>query len=198
MKTVIEVGANWGNDTKRMANNNTVLYAFEPTPQLVEHLVQMFESNPNVHIIDAAVDEEEGTAKFNIAGTRDWGCSSLHDFTDDIHDQWLDRPDFHVTETCTVNKVRLDNFINDNRIEKVDYLWIDAQGNDFRVLKSLGDKIDIVDSGKCEGALTVALYKNIENHVDDICSWLTEKGFVCKVVPDNVNKEADVHFKRKS
>jgi FkbM family methyltransferase len=196
MRTVIEVGANWGTDTERLATKNTTVYAFEPTPQLVYHLKDKFKNNTNVHIVDAAVDEEEGEAKFNIAGTRDWGCSSLYDFTDDIHEKWLDRPDFHVTETCIVNKVRLDNFIIDNEIESIDYIWIDAQGNDFRVLKSLGDKIYIVQEGKCEGSYTVDLYQNTSNNVNDICDWLCERGFTCKIVPDNVGKEADVHFKR--
>ena len=196
MKTVIEVGANWGTDTENLATKNTTVYAFEPTPQLIEHLKDKFKNNTNVHIIDLAVDEEEGRAEFNIAGTSDWGCSSLYNFTENIHEKWLGRPDFNFTETCIVDKVRLDNFINENKIESVDYIWIDAQGNDFRVLKSLGDKISIVKEGKCEGSYTVDLYQNTNNNVNDICDWLCQRGFTCEIIPDNVSKEADVHFKR--
>jgi hypothetical protein len=42
----------------------------------------------------------------------------------------------------------------------------------------------------------VDLYVNTENNVNDIVDWLTTKGFKCKIVPDNVGKEADVHFRR--
>lgn len=197
MKTVIEVGANWGGDTEKLATKNTVVYAFEPTPQLVNHLLDKFKNNQNVHIIDAAVDEEEGSAVFNIAGTADWGCSSLYSFKEDIHEKWEGRPDFHFTESCIVNKIRLDTFIDEYKINLVDYLWIDAQGNDFRVLKSLGDKISLIKEGKCEGSYTVDLYQDTNNNVDDIVKWLQDKGFNCEIVPDNVGKEADVHFKRK-
>lgn len=197
MKTVIEVGANWGGDTERLATKNTIVYAFEPTPQLVDHLIDKFKNNNNVHIIDAAVDEEEGSAIFNIAGTADWGCSSLYSFTEDIHEKWKGRPDFHFTDTCIVNKVRLDSFIEDYKIDSVDYLWIDAQGNDFKVLKSLGDKVSLIKEGKCEGSYTVDLYQDTNNNVEDIVKWLEDKGFECKIIPDNVGKEADVHFKRK-
>lgn len=197
MRTVIEVGANWGGDTEKLATKNTIVYAFEPTPQLANHLINKFNNNKNVHIIDAAVDEEEGSAVFNIAGTADWGCSSLYSFTEDISERWQGRPDFHFTETCIVNKVRLDSFIEDNNIGSVDYLWIDAQGNDFRVLKSLGDKISLIKEGKCEGSYTVDLYQDTDNNVHDIVKWLEDNGFSCQIIPDNVGKEADVHFKRK-
>ena len=197
MKTIVEVGANWGGDTKRFADeSNNFVYAFEPTPELFDHLCETFSPYNNVKILPFAVDEEEGEAIFNIAGTGDWGCSSLYTFDPEIHEKWEGRPDFHFTKQVTVQKKRLDNFINENNIESIDYLWVDAQGNDFKVMKSLGDKIDIVKEGKCEGSYSVDLYVNTENNVNDIVEWLTSKGFQCKIVPDNVGKEADVHFRR--
>lgn len=197
MKTIVEVGANWGGDTKRFADkSNNFVYAFEPTPELFDHLCKTFLSYSNVKIFPFAVDEEEGEAIFNIAGTGDWGCSSLYTFDPEIHEKWEGRPDFHFTNQVTVEKKRLDNFINENNIESIDYLWVDAQGNDFKVMKSLGDKVDIVKEGKCEGSYSVDLYVNTENNVNDIVEWLTSKGFQCKIVPDNVGKEADVHFRR--
>ena len=197
MKTIVEVGANWGGDTKRFADErNNFVYAFEPTPELFDHLCETFSSYSNVKILPFAVDEEEGEAIFNIAGTGDWGCSSLYTFDPEIHEKWEGRPDFHFTNQVTVEKKRLDNFINENNIESIDYLWVDAQGNDFKVMKSLGDKIEIVKEGKCEGSYSVDLYVNTENNVNDIVEWLTSKGFQCKIVPDNVGKEADVHFRR--
>jgi FkbM family methyltransferase len=198
MKSVIvEVGANYGNDTAHFVNDkNNEVWAFEPTPELIEHLENRFRGQSNFHLIGKAVDIEETTKVFNIAGGGDWGCSSLYEFAEDIHEKWEGRPDFQVTHKVEVQTVRLDTFVTVNSIEKIDYLWIDAQGNDFRVLKSLGDKIGIVLKGKCEGAYTVDLYKTEENRVEDIVAWLQEKGFSCNVVPDNVGKEADIHFVR--
>jgi len=198
MKSVIvEVGANYGNDTAHFVKDkNNEVWAFEPTPELIEHLENRFKGDRNFHLIGKAVDIEETTKIFNIAGGGDWGCSSLYEFAEDIHEKWEGRPDFQVTHKVEVQTVRLDTFVTVNSIEKIDYLWIDAQGNDFRVLKSLGDKIGIVVKGKCEGAYTVDLYKTEENRVEDIEAWLQKKGFSCNVVPDNVGKEADIHFVR--
>jgi FkbM family methyltransferase len=197
MKIIIEVGANIGTDTKKFADDaNNLIFAFEPTPQLFLHLVEKFKTYCNVKLFPYAIDSDEGLAVFNIAGTGDWGCSSLYDFQEDIHSQWQNRPDFVFTEQCTVEKKRLDNIIVQENIQQIDYLWIDAQGNDFRVLKSLGEKLDLVKEGKCEGSSTVNLYQNTTNHVDDIVKFLVERGFTCDIVPDNVGKEADVHFKK--
>jgi FkbM family methyltransferase len=198
MKSVIiEVGANYGNDTAHFVNDkNNEVWAFEPTPELIEHLSKRFANDKNFHLIGKAVDIEETTKIFNIAGGGDWGCSSLYEFSEDIHQKWEGRPDFQTTHTVEVQTVRLDTFIIENEIQQVDYLWIDAQGNDFKVLKSLGDKLSIVLKGKCEGAYTVDLYKTEGNRVEDIVDWLQSNGFSCTVVPDNVGKEADVHFLR--
>ncbi len=195
--TIVEVGANYGNDTASFLDDkNNEVWAFEPTPELVEHLNNRFEGRKNFHLIAKAVDIEETTKVFNIAGSGDWGCSSLYEFSDDIREKWEGRPDFQVTHKVEVQTIRLDTFITKYGINKIDYLWVDAQGNDFNVLKSLGDKIDIVAKGKCEGAYTVDLYKTEENRVDDIVAWLTSKGYSCNVIPDNVGKEADIHFSR--
>jgi FkbM family methyltransferase len=198
MKSIIvEVGANYGNDTAHFVNDkNNEVWAFEPTPELIEHLSNRFREDKNFYLIGKAVDIEETTKVFNIAGGGDWGCSSLYEFADDIHEKWEGRPDFQVTHTVEVETIRLDTFIVENEIEKIDYLWVDAQGNDFKVLKSLGDKIGIVAKGKCEGAYTVDLYKTEENRVEDIVAWLQSNSFSCNVVLDNVGKEADVHFSR--
>ncbi len=200
MKNVIvEVGANYGNDTAHFVNDkNNEVWAFEPTPELIEHLLDRFKGDSNFHLIGKAVDTEETTKIFNIAGGGDWGCSSLYEFADDIHEKWEGRPDFQVTHKVEVETVRLDTFIIENKIEKIDYLWVDAQGNDFKVMKSLGSKIGIVAKGKCEGAYTVDLYKTEENRVEDIVAWLQLNGFSCNVIPDNVGKEADIHFLRNS
>jgi|694.fasta_scaffold08328_19 FkbM family methyltransferase len=197
MNIIFEVGANLGLDTKRFADNeNNVVFAFEPTPKLFSDLTNNFKHYSNIKIYPYAIDVEEGISEFNIAGSGDWGCSSLYKFSENIHELWENRPDFSFTESCLVEKKRLDSIIESESILDIDYLWIDAQGNDFRVLQSLGNRINIVREGKCEGSYTVELYTGTSNRVEDIVQFLNDNGFSCQVIPDNVNKEADVHFKR--
>lgn len=82
-------------------------------------------------------------------------------------------------------------------ISHIDYLWIDAQGNDFRVLQSLGDRISDVKQGRCEVALEVNLYSNVDNTHTSVVAWLEQHGFEAKIEPHGHRKEADILFKRK-
>lgn len=197
MKTVIEVGANIGNDTEKFLNEGSVVYAFEPTPELNVTLKNRFKGNANYYPVPMAADIENGWAWFNIAGNSNWGCSSIHDFDPNIAEKWAERTDFVVTDRCRVQTMRLDTFIETYEIQVVDYLWIDAQGNDFRVLQSLGEKVNIVLSGQCEVSYECELYTGVDNTCDSVVDWLRSKGFgYIEVVTHGHRKEADVFFSR--
>lgn len=202
MPVIIEVGSNYGHDTQNFVNNpDNIVYGFEPTPELHLHLKNRFKNNENYYPVPMAVDLEEGFRWFNIAGAAagvgDWGCSSLLNFNPNIHNEWENRPDFTVTDRCRVMTTRLDTFMNSHGIGEVDYLWVDAQGNDFRVLQSLGDRITSIKAGKCEAAYTVNLYTGTDNSTTSIIEWMEKHGFYCSIIPDSAGKEADVHFVRK-
>lgn len=198
MKTVIEVGMNDGRDTPfHLTQHDMVLYGFEPTHELVGRLHQMYGHDPRVKIIPLAVDIVNRFATFNIAAWQDWGCSSLNEFTDNVSERWNGFP-FHFTHKQTVMTIRLDDFCKMYEIENIDYLWIDAQGSDFNVLKSLGSYIDVVQQGKIEVSYNVPLYKNVDNTYESVSKWLKERGFVYDIEYDNdvYKTEANLYFKR--
>lgn len=203
MKTIIECGANNGSSTHELLtkfNGDVVVYAIEPTYELVSnHLYPKFKNNERVRICQWAIDVDNGFKKFNVAskmeGAADWGCSSLHEFSDNIHEKWPNRPDFETTHSYFVPTMTLYDFCTLYKIDEIDYLWIDTQGNDFNVLLSLGDKINIVKEGKCEVSETVELYKNTNNKRVDVENWLTQNGFEVQV--NYGLYESDLLFKRK-
>lgn len=158
MKVVFDVGANNGASTEGyLQEKETYIYAFEPNPILFEDLQKKYENHPHYNIFQYAVADREGSMNFYLAGARDteqpthhiegesnWGCSSLLPFSETVHEAWPNRPDFESFGAITVDVIRLDNFVKKHRIEQIDYLHIDAQGMDLRVIKSLGEKISIV------------------------------------------------------
>jgi FkbM family methyltransferase len=190
-KIKIEVGANSGRDTDALSSDGSVVYAFEPTHELLNILWEKFKDRPNVKVIPFAVDKENGFATFKVAGQADWGCSSLHDFSG----EW-EREDFRVTHSYQVPKVTLYDFCEIYKIKRIDYLWIDAQGNDFNCLLSLKDKIDMVVEGRCEVAMNLELYKDTTNHIKVVKPWLESQGFSVRVEPDPISAEADLVFRR--
>lgn len=192
---IFDVGANDGGHTNKfLAQEGALVYAFEPTIELQNQLQKKFKNNNNFFLIPAAVDIENGFRYFNVAGTKDWGCSSLHEFTDNIDQLWPNRPDFHFTDRYKVLTLRLDTFCVLHNITQIDFLHIDAQGNDFNVLKSLGEKINLVQSGECEAALKVNLYKDTNNDAYEIKKWLEDKGFTVSF--EDQHQEVNIIFRR--
>lgn len=199
-KVIFDVGANNGHTFYRNAMSGDTVYAFEPTPELINYIKQIVSQNniQNYHLIEAAVSDVEGTAKFNIAGQGDWGCSSLNEFSDDLEKTWVGRTDFKVTHIVDVKVIRLDKFILENNIEVVDFLHIDAQGSDLNVLKSLGNEIHRVKEGVMEVPNTVFLYKNIPSKQECI-EFLNSAGFEIIAIENNgpIGEEQNIHFKRR-
>lgn len=198
-KIVIEVGSHKGLDTERFVNDDTILYCFEPNHELYVALYGKYKYNDNVFIFPFAVDIQSGFRKFNIQTVADKGCSSLNVYNKNINTLWKDRTDFTFGDAYTVPTISLKDFINIYKLNKIDYLWIDAQGSDYQILQGLGNKIDIVQNGRCEAALNVSLYETEENNYSDIIKYLSSMGFLCEMMPDEsgIEAECNIQFTRK-
>lgn len=199
-KIIFDVGANNGHTFFQNAIDGDIVYAFEPTPELINYIKKVIsEKNiKNYNLIEAAVSDFEGTSKFNIAGQGDWGCSSLHEFSENLDKTWPGRSDFKVTHVVEVKVIRMDNFIKKNNIESIDYLHIDTQGNDLNVLKSFGNELHRVKEGVMEVPYSVFLYKNIPSKKECI-DFLESNGFEITSVENNGGlQEQNVYFKKRN
>ena len=195
---IFDVGANTGSNSAHFKNDkNNIIYAFEPTPFLIETYLNRLRDD-NYIIVDKAVSEFSGNAEFNIAGQSDWGCSSLNTFEDNLSSTWPGRSDFRITEKINVEVIRLDDFIKNNNILSVDYLHCDTQGNDLKVLKSFGEEISKLKAGVVEGFRKNPLYKDIDNSVDNIVSFLESNDFKITRIEDNdcFSNECNIFFER--
>jgi len=197
---IFDVGANTGQDSQHYALDqaNTV-YAFEPTPQLLhEYLYPFTKKHPNYIVIPKAITDYDGTITFNVAGQHDWGCSSIHEFNDNLGETWPGRNDFKKTEEIQVECTTMRTFLLENNIEQVDYMHSDTQGNDLNVLKSFGDSINRLVGGQVEAYNKNPLYKNIDNSCDNIKKFLKNNGFHVKNLESNdpFNNEINITFTR--
>ena len=198
-KAIMEIGVNLGQDTESFLSGSEdyTYYGFEPTYYLLPNLVEKFSDRENVIFIPMAVDIENRIASFNIANWHDWGCSSLHSFSDDIKQTWPDNPAFFGKKQNLLT-IRIDTFCDIYKIDSVEKIWIDAQGNDFNVIKSMGKYIDGLKSGRLEVSYNVNLYKDVDNSYKSATAWLTERGFKFDVLYDNTSQkcEANILFYR--
>lgn len=196
---IFDIGANNGSSYYNLTNDtNNIVYAFEPTPYLLENFLYP-KIKDNFIVIPHAVSDIETEMEFKIAGNLDWGCSSLLDFSEDLDKTWPGRTDFKVTDKIKVKTIRMDSFISKNNITKIDIMHCDTQGNDIKVLKSFGQYINIIESGQVEGFAQNPLYKNCENSVDNIIKFLKENEFnIDRLESNDVHQnEINIKFSKK-
>ena len=199
-KIVFDVGANNGSSSVPLAIENPtyLVFAFEPTPEMIEVIKSKIVGLENYVIVPKAVSDYNGTAEFNVAGNWDWGCSSLLKFSRKSQTDWPGRTDFHVTYKLNVDVIRLDTFIEENGITKIDHLHIDTQGSDLNVMKGLGEYLHIVNEGKMEAGTSDDVLYEGQNKLNDCIKFLLLNGF--KVVDVNSNDvfchEVNIVFKK--
>lgn len=205
-KFYFDIGANDGRSMiDRAYEENSVVYAFEPTPQLAQKLRENYGHLSNYYIIPKAVSDYEGVSTFNISGHADWGCSSLCHFqkSDTLKRTWPGRTDFGVTQSVEVDVIRLDTFIKNLRgsgiqINQIEYFHCDAQGKDLEVLMGMGKELDIVKRGVIEMPTShlSKLYTDQHYIHADAIEFLENRGFRIDSVDSNdaQRNEVNIHF----
>lgn len=197
METMFDIGANSGEVGIEFLNRGYRVFAFEPTPELCDIIIKKTKDREYYYLIQAAVSDFNGRAKFNIAGQSDWGCSSLYEFSDHIEKTWPGRTDLKVTEERNVHVISLRDFIINNNITEIDYYHCDIQGNDLKVLKSLGDTIRVIKKGAIEVSADIdtALYNGPDNTLEHAQWYLENMGFKVTHLHPQQN-EFNLHFER--
>ena len=206
MTTCIEVGANQGTDTDRFIEQYDRVFSFEPIQELCSQLWEKYRFNSKVMIFPFAVDIVNAFKNFNISTGYDWGSSSLFEFDyDNLRGgKWYEpdpnfyRGDMETHHSYLVPTITLYDFVTMYNINKIDYLHIDAQGNDINVLRSLKHKINIVEAGILEVGCGLDIYKNTDNRVETAITFLNVNGF--KIIDSFVQTEGheiNLFFERK-
>lgn len=201
MRVKIDVGANSGRDTAALAADGSAVIAFEPSSILYSELLDKFRDAVNVVVLPIAIDIQNSVKLFNVSVQGDKGFGSLYDFSDNLQETELKAYDEFRVPFLRKEKVltmRLDTFMDAYAIEGIDYLHIDAQGNDFNCIKSLGNRIQDVKEGQCECTWEIPLYKDTSNYYKDVQEYLeTVGGFKVEIAYEHAHKsEIDLRFYR--
>ena len=179
MKVYFDIGANSGDSMLHHAGDDAIVYAFEPTPKLVDTLTEKTKDIKNYHIVDKAVADYNGKSTFFISGVQDWGCSSLNTFNDDLDKTWPGRTGFEVTDRVEVDVIRLDGFIEEHDIREIEFFHCSAQSKDMEVLMGMGMHLRKVKQGQISLPIRhdTKLYKDSKYVSRDAILFLEQGGF---------------------
>ena len=204
---LFDVGANWGEDSlPKCANDpNMLVWAFEPTPQLADHLRRSSSGfSDRYTVVPVALENFDGEAEFFIQNNPGMGCNSLNTFNQDAITKYWERRNVELSAagSIMVPVYRLETWIKDNmpELDHIDYFHCDTQGSDLKVLKGMGDYINLVKTGKieCSRNNEIKLYNESTNFVDDVCDYLESKGFTITEIEsnDHLGNELNAYFEK--
>lgn len=174
---IVEGGAFHGHDTTQMARAwpNSKIYSFEPVPELFVKLVETTQPYANIHPIHLALAEKDGTATF-------W--PSENPKKPGVHSQAgsllkpkerLKWSEITFNKPIEVKTVSLDSWANKEKIERIDFLWLDLQGYELPVLEGAERLLPHVSYIYTEVNFVEA-YEG-QKQYPEIVSWLSDHGF---------------------
>lgn len=156
INNILHIGACLGEEISFYQTlNPEKIYWFEPNPKLLSQLTENVNREDFVSIVfPYAVSNKKGTAEFNIienTNKTNPGCSSLQNLK--IHSELYQ--DITKVDTCTVNTINIDEFLQENNLEvNFDLISLDTQGHDFEILNSsnliFNANVIVIETAKVE------------------------------------------------
>lgn len=138
---VIDAGANIGEFSALAGVRGCKVYAFEPMPNVVEHLRKVSEWNPNITICQYALSDRNAELFFTEHLT-DMSASSY------VSNQYISNN--KSAKKVKVKSITLDTFAEENKLSSIDFIKADIEGAERdmlmgakRVLKEFAPKIAI-------------------------------------------------------
>ncbi|MEO1258406.1 MAG: FkbM family methyltransferase [Bacteroidota bacterium] len=170
---IIEAGAHDGRDTVVMSKKWPAgfIYAFEPVPFLFQNLIERTSGLQNVKVSSFALNDQCGKKKLYLSSGRSDASSSL--LKPLAHLQF--HPDVFFEQSVTIKTTTIESFLKKENIDQVDFMWLDIQGMELKVLKASKEMLERV---RCI-FIEIHFAENYEDcaQYDEIKLWLQAQGF---------------------
>lgn len=175
VNVILDLGSRDGVESLGIAHSypDAKIYAFECNPYTLKDCHDNTLGNLNIEVVEKAVLDFTGKTKFHIVGpdNSDYnpGASSVFEFGNEKESQ-----NYTTTET-EVDCVRLDDWLQNNSVPKVDLVWMDLQGAELLAMEGLGSYLDEVKVIQTE--VELRKYYKKQPLMGDVEKWFVNKGF---------------------
>jgi FkbM family methyltransferase len=174
---IIDAGAHRGDDSIEFARliPSAEIHAFEPVPAIFDSLKAAAAEYKQIRCYKVALSNSTGHQEMHVSSGGSDASSSLLAPVDHLKDH----PDTFFNEKIVVNTVTLDEWAVEQKIEKIDFLWLDMQGFELNVLKASSQAFQRVSAVHMEVS-TKQTYENVPQY-SEIRSWMESRGFKVEV-----------------
>lgn len=132
--TVLEIGCADGLDTleflKVFASPGFRIFCFEPDPRNIASFKRLVRDT-RARLIEAAIADHDGRLTLNQSSTI-YSSSLKEPNLANINARW---PEISFENQVEVEAVTLDTFLENEKIETVDFIWADVQGAEDLMIK---------------------------------------------------------------
>jgi len=131
IRNCLDVGSNIGEYSYEILKNlKTNVIAFEPMPECGKHLKEVKQKYANrFSYYELALSNKEGEDIINF-GTSTGGLSSMEKSVNEIN--YLKQNNIN---SMKIQKKTLDNYLDDKKFNNIDFIKIDVEGHEFKVLE---------------------------------------------------------------
>lgn len=190
---IVDCGAHVGSDSIELCRifPNSQIHAFEPVPDIFNRLINNTSKYKNIKCYPYALGENSGQSEMFVSSGNSDASSSLLKPTGHL----LNHPSVYFDNTIKVNVFTLDEWAKNNSINNIDFLWLDMQGYELKMLQQSKVILDTVKLIYTEVSVKESyagspMYSELKN-------WLEGRGFkvVLEAIPDGTDMGNVLFFK---
>jgi FkbM family methyltransferase len=172
---IVDVGCRWGfADTWDQLGDRCRAVGFEPDEDECERLRNHYHDRPSVEIVPRALGSKPGPATLYI--TREPACSSLYQPSDDVVDRHPRLEPQRLVTRQQVELITLDNWCEQQGVDRVDFIKLDTQGSELDVLRGASRTLEWAIAVQTEVEFN-RLYEG-QPLFGDVDRFLRDHGFV--------------------
>ena len=169
--TLIDVGVRWGIDRKwHGLNDHLRVIGFEPDPKECRRLNESVDAKTTFYPV--ALSDQVGKETLRI--TREPGRSSLYRPFSNLLRRYPDHEAFEILDTLEVPVNTLDNCLRENNILFADFVKLDVQGSEKKIIEGGADSFKNLVFGLEAEVEFLSLYEGqpLFSDVDSLCRKL--------------------------
>jgi len=171
LKVIVEAGGNIGTDTVKLCDMfpEATIHTLEPLKILREHIL-MFEKE-NLKLYEDAFNTYTGSTRFFI----DMNPAGLHGASSilEVSEHYLSY--VGKEKEIVVPCITLSDFMDREKIEHIDFLWLDIEMMEYNVLKASKRRLKDIDNIYTE--ISYSNFREGQPEPDDIHFLLIDNGF---------------------
>ena len=174
---IVEAGAFTGSDSVKMANfwPRATIHSFEPVSELFISLQSKTIDYENIECYNVALSDNNGyeSLYLSVKPSQNNRITQASSLLSPKNREPLSTISF--PKTIPVKTTTLDSWAQENKVENIDLLWLDTQGNELDIIKASPNTLQKTNLIHIEVA-TIERYHN-QPLYSDVKQWFAKHGF---------------------